>query len=333
MVRLAVESERWPIAGSFAISRGAKTAAEVVVVTLRDSGAGRAQAVGRGECVPYARYGESVAGVIEQIESLRPALERGELDRAALQDALPAGAARNAVDCALWDLEAKRAGRPAWALAGLETAPRPVTTAYTLSLDSPEAMAEAARAQAHRPLLKLKLSGPGDLDRVRAVHANAPAARLIVDANEAWTPEIFADLAPQLPALGVEMIEQPLPAGDDAALAELDRPVAVCADESCHDRATLPALRGKYDAVNIKLDKTGGLTEALALAAAATAEGFALMVGCMLATSLAMAPALLVAQTARWTDLDGPLLLSKDRQPGFRFEGSLIHPAPPELWG
>ena len=333
MVRLAVESERWPIAGSFAISRGAKTAAEVVVVTLRDSGAGRAQAVGRGECVPYARYGESVAGVIEQIESLRPALERGELDRTALQSALPAGAARNALDCALWDLEAKRTGRPAWALAGLETAPHPVTTAYTLSLDSPEAMAEAARAQAHRPLLKLKLSGPGDLDRVRAVHANAPAARIIVDANEAWTPEIFADLAPQLPALGVEMIEQPLPAGDDAALAELDRPVAVCADESCHDRATLPALRGKYDAVNIKLDKTGGLTEALALAAAATAEGFALMVGCMLATSLAMAPALLVAQTARWTDLDGPLLLSKDRQPGLRFEGSLIHPAPPELWG
>lgn len=333
MVRLAVESERWPIAGRFAISRGAKTAAEVVVVTLRDSGAGGQQVVGRGECVPYARYGESVAGVIEQIESLRPALERGELDRTALQSALPAGAARNALDCALWDLEAKRTGRPAWALAGLETTPHPVTTAYTLSLDSPEAMAEAARAQAHRPLLKLKLSGPGDLDRVRAVHANAPAARLIVDANEAWTPEIFADLAPQLPALGVEMIEQPLPAGADAALAELDRPVAVCADESCHDRATLPALRGKYDAVNIKLDKTGGLTEALALAATATAEGFALMVGCMLATSLAMAPALLVAQTARWTDLDGPLLLSKDRQPGLRFEGSLIHPAPPELWG
>ncbi|WP_119460393.1 N-acetyl-D-Glu racemase DgcA [Rhodospirillaceae bacterium SYSU D60014] len=327
---VTVASESWPIAGSFAISRGSKTAAEVVVVTLREEN-DHGAAIGRGECVPYGRYGETIAGVTAQIEALRPALEQG-MDRMALQAALPAGAARNAVDCALWDLAAKQMGRSAAELAGLSPL-QAVTTAYTLSLGNAEAMAEAARAQAHRPLLKLKLTGPGDLDRVRAVHANAPQARLIIDANEAWTPAIFAELAPRLAPLGVEMIEQPLPADADAALADLDRPIAVCADESCHDRASLPALVGKYDAVNIKLDKTGGLTEALALAESARAQGFALMVGCMVATSLAMAPALLVAQGARWVDVDGPLLLARDREPGLRYEGSLVHPAPPELWG
>lgn len=323
---LDTRRESWPIAGRFTISRGSKTAAEVMVVEIVD-GAQR----GRGECVPYPRYGESIDGAMAQVESIRAALERG-MDRAALQAALPAGAARNAVDCALWDLEAKRAGTRAWQLAGLAE-PRAVTTAYTLSLDTAEKMGAAAKANAHRPLLKLKLAGPEDLDRVRAVHANAPRARLIVDANEGWTAAVYAKLAPELARLAVEMIEQPLPAGDDAALAGIARPVPVCADESAHDRAGLAQLTGRYDAVNIKLDKTGGLTEALALAQAARAAGLEVMVGCMVATSLAMAPALLIAGQARWVDLDGPLLLAKDREPGLRFDGSLVHPAPAALWG
>ena len=326
MCRLTVRAESWPIAGSFTISRGSKTKADVVLVEIADGAV-----AGRGECLPYPRYGETIDGAIAAIEELRLQIEDG-LGREALQTAMRPGAARNAVDCALWDLEAKRTGRPAWQLAGLAQ-PRPATTAYTLSLGSIETMAAAARANADRPLLKLKLSGPGDLDRVRAVHENAPRARLIVDANEAWTPEIFADLAPQLAPLGVELIEQPLPASSDQALAALVRPVPVCADESCHDTASLSAIRGKYDAVNIKLDKTGGLTEALRLAAAAKAEGLAIMVGCMVATSLAMAPALLLAQEARWIDLDGPLLLAKDREPGLAYRGNLVLPASPELWG
>jgi L-Ala-D/L-Glu epimerase len=326
MRQLTVRPESWPIAGTFTISRGSKTSAEVVLVEIRDR-----TIVGRGECVPYARYGETIAGAVAAIEQLRPEIEAG-LDRTALQHALPAGAARNALDCALWDLEAKQADRPVWQLAELAP-PAPATTAYTLSLDTVEKMAAAARTNADRPLLKLKLSGPGDLDRVRAVHENAPRARLIVDANEAWTPQIFADLAPQLRRLGVELIEQPLPASDDHALAGMARPVPICADESCHDTGSLSAIRGKYDAVNIKLDKTGGLTEALRLAAAAKAQGLAIMVGCMVATSLSMAPALLIAQDARWVDLDGPLLLAQDRQPGLVYEGNLVQPAPPALWG
>ncbi|HUL06104.1 MAG TPA: N-acetyl-D-Glu racemase DgcA [Candidatus Acidoferrum sp.] len=326
MRQLTVRAESWPIAGTFTISRGSKTVADVVVVEIRDGAH-----VGRGECVPYPRYDETIAGAIAAIEALRPELERG-MDRTALQSALTAGAARNAVDCAVWDLEAKRAGRPVWQLAGIE-APKPATTAYTLSLDSVENMAAAARANAARPLLKLKLSGPGDLDRVRAVHENAPHARLIVDANEAWTPEIYVALAPQLVSLGVELIEQPLPAGADGPLAGLQRPVPVCADESCHDTASLAHITGKYDAVNVKLDKTGGLTEALRLAAAAKAAGLGIMVGCMVATSLAMAPALLLAADARWLDLDGPLLLARDREDGLRYEGSLLHPPSPALWG
>ncbi|GIK98092.1 MAG: dipeptide epimerase [Alphaproteobacteria bacterium] len=326
MRSLDIRRESWPIAGTFTISRGSKTAAEVVVVEIAEG-----DHRGRGECVPYQRYGESIEGAVAQIESLRTELEGG-LDRAGLQRALPPGAARNAVDCALWDLEAKRAGRRAWQLAGLPE-PQPTVTAYTLSLDTAEKMGAAAKANAHRPLLKLKLAGPEDLDRVRAVHANAPQARLIVDANEGWTAEVYTKLAPELAALAVEMIEQPLPASDDAALAGIRRPVPVCADESAHDRAGLAKLAGKYDAINIKLDKTGGLTEALALAAAARTAGLQIMVGCMVATSLAMAPALLVAGQARWVDLDGPLLLAKDRDPGLAFAGSLIHPAPAALWG
>ena len=326
MRRLTVTAESWPIAGTFTISRGSKTAAEVVLVEIAD-GPHR----GRGECVPYGRYDETIAGTMAEIDSLRGDLEAG-LNRHDLQGAMKAGAARNAIDCALWDLEAKQGGHSAAKLAGLSPL-LPVTTAYTLSLDSVENMAGAAKANAHRPLLKLKLAGPGDLDRVAAVHASAPKSRLIVDANEGWTPEIFTALVPRLVPLGVEMIEQPLPASADSGLAALARAIPVCADESCHGVETLPKLIGKYDAVNIKLDKTGGLTGALALAAAAQAQGFAVMIGCMVATSLAMAPALLLAQGADWVDLDGPLLLARDRHPGLRYEGALVYPAQPELWG
>jgi L-Ala-D/L-Glu epimerase len=328
--QLTIRRESFAIAGTFTISRGSRTAAEVVLVELEEDGKR-----GRGECVPYARYGESIEGVIAAIEGLRVRLEAGRdatLDRAELQALLPAGAARNAVDCALWDLAAKQAGRPAWQLAGL-SAPQALVTAYTLSLDSVENMAAAARAHAARPVLKLKLAGPGDLDRIRAVHANAPSARLIVDFNEAWTAEIYAELAPQLKPLGVELIEQPLPADADAPLAGLARPVPVCADESCHDRASLARIAGRYDAINIKLDKTGGLTEALALKRAAETAGYQIMVGCMVATSLAMAPAALVAQGAAFVDLDGPLLLARDRTPGLTYHGSKVAPPETALWG
>jgi len=326
MTELAVRAEIWPLSGTFTISRGSRTAAEVVVVELAAGGAR-----GRGECVPYARYGETVEGVVQTIEGLRGPLSGG-LDRTGLQSLLPAGAARNAVDCAFWDLEAKQAGHRVWELLG-QTAPRPVTTAYTLSLDTAETMARAAAENAWRPLLKLKLAGPEDLARVEAVREAAPETRLVVDANEGWAPGLYAQLAPHLAVLGVEMIEQPLPAGHDAALATMQRPVAVAADESCHDTASLAGLAGRYDMVNIKLDKTGGLTEALRLEAAARAEGYGVMVGCMLATSLAMAPALLVARDAQIVDLDGPLLLERDRPEGLVFEGSLIHPPEPNLWG
>jgi L-alanine-DL-glutamate epimerase-like enolase superfamily enzyme len=249
-----------------------------------------------------------------------------------LQALLPAGAARNAVDLAFWDLESKLSGKRHWELAGLP-APQPVTTAYTLSLDTVEVMGRKAAENATRPLLKLKLAGPEDLDRVAAVRRNAPKARIVVDANEGWTAAQYSALAPMLMELGVEMIEQPLPAGDDAALAGIERPVPVCADESCHDTATLAGLAGRYDMVNIKLDKTGGLTEALKLKAAAEAQGFGIMVGCMLATSLAMAPGVLLAQGVPVVDLDGPLLLAEDRDPALRIEDSLVWPPDAALWG
>ncbi|MCP5153033.1 MAG: dipeptide epimerase [Ectothiorhodospiraceae bacterium] len=326
MPRLTARREVWPIRGAFTISRGSKTTSEVVVAEVADGAH-----VGRGECTPYARYGESVESVLALIEGQREAIAAG-MDRAALQSALPPGAARNALDCALWDLEAKRAGKRVWELAGLPE-PGPLTTAYTLSLDTPEKMRAAAAANASRPLLKLKLGGPGDLDRVEAVRAGAPEATIIVDANEGWTPEIYTRLAPELTRLGVAMIEQPLPASDDAGLATVERSVAVCADESCHDRASLAHIRGRYDVVNIKLDKTGGLTEALALRAQAEAAGLRIMVGCMIATSLSMAPATVVAAGAAFVDLDGPLLLAEDRPEGLRYDGSLVHPPQPALWG
>ena len=322
---LAVRVESWPIAGTFTISRGAKTQAQVLVAELSD---GRHR--GRGECVPYARYGESVEGVAAAIEALRGELAGG-LDRDRLQQVMPAGAARNALDCALWDLDAKRTGRRAHELAGLP-APQPMVTAYTISLATADEMARAAKSAA-RPLLKVKLGGPGDPERIKAVRQAAPRAELIVDANEAWQPgELAANLTACAEA-GVTLVEQPLPAHDDSALANAVRPIPVCADESVHDRASLAALVGKYDAVNIKLDKAGGLTEALALAGQAEQLGFGLMIGCMVSTSLAIAPALVLAQRARVVDLDGPLLLAKDRPEGLRYDGSLVHPAAPELWG
>jgi len=326
MRRLIVRKESWPIRGSFVISRGAKSVAEVVLAELHE---GRHR--GRGECVPYPRYGESVAQVMASIEGLRGELEGG-LSRDELQRALPPGAARNALDCALWDLEAKRAGRRAWELAGLP-APGPLVTAFTLSLGAPEAMARAARAERGRPLLKLKLGAGQDLERLRAVRQAAPESRLIVDANEAWTPATLAQLMPEMAALGVALIEQPLAAGADQALAGLERLVPLCADESCHDLESVEALVGRYDYLNIKLDKCGGLSEALRLARAAPEMGFGLMVGCMVGTSLAMAPAMVLGAAAAFVDLDGPLLLARDRRPGLNFAGSTIEPPPAALWG
>jgi L-alanine-DL-glutamate epimerase-like enolase superfamily enzyme len=323
---LDVAVEKWPIAGRFAISRGSRTVAEVVVVSIRDG-----HHLGRGESVPYARYGETVDGTVMAIRSMAEAIAGG-LDRDGLRQAMPAGSARNAIDCALFDLEAKVSGRSAAAIAGLSPL-RPVETAYTLSLDTPEEMAAAARAAADRPLLKVKLGGSGDEARIAAVRLCAPDARLIVDANEAWSE---ADLEPNMAACaaaGVELIEQPLPAGADVALSTIRRVVPVCADESLHTAADLPALRGRYDAVNIKLDKTGGLTEGLAVLAEARRLGFMVMAGCMVGTSLAMAPALLLARSADFVDLDGPLLLARDRDPGLRYEGSIVHPPPRTLWG
>jgi len=321
-MRIKVTRNVFRLAQVFTISRGSRTEAQVLTVHVSD---GAAQ--GWGECVPYARYGETLDSVTDEIEGLPDTF-----DRADLAQLLPAGAARNAVDCALWDLEAKRAGQRVWSLAGLAT-PGPHITAYTLSLDSPEAMQAQAALNAHRPLLKIKLGTPDDMPRLEAVRAGAPDARIIVDANEGWSANIYADLAPHLVRLGVDLVEQPLPAGDDDALIGLDRPVPVCADESCHDRASLPALQGKYDMVNIKLDKTGGLTEALALRSAAIAQGYGIMVGCMVGSSLAMAPAVLLAQGAAVVDLDGPLLLAEDRDTPLTFDAAGVHPPDAALWG
>ena len=322
---MAISVERWPIAGAFTIARGSRTEAVVVVVELTDG-----RHAGRGECVPYARYGETVESVVAAIEAMRGAL--AGLDRNKLQAAMPPGAARNALDCAFWDLAAKRAGRPVHALAGLSP-PQPLTTAFTISLDTPETMAAAALKAAARPLLKVKLGGAGDPARIRAVREAAPRAELIVDANESWHADALADNLAACAQAGVTLVEQPLPPGEDHVLATIARPIMVCADESVHDRASLPTLQGKYDAVNIKLDKAGGLTEALALSAAAQRMGFAIMVGCMVATSLSMAPAMLVAQGARVADLDGPLLLARDRPEGLRYDGSLVYPPALALWG
>jgi L-alanine-DL-glutamate epimerase-like enolase superfamily enzyme len=324
--RLVARVERWPIAGSFTISRGAKTEAITVVAEVTHG-----DHTGRGECVPYPRYGETPEATLAALQAMLEPLSKG-LDRAALQAAMPAGAARNALDCALLDLEAKSLSQRAWTLLG-RPAPRPCTTAFTISLGTPEAMAAATAKAAHRPLLKIKLGGEGDAERIAAVRKAAPESELIVDANEAWTSDNLERNLDACAELGVTLVEQPLPAARDDALARIKRPIAVCADESVHERGSLEGLRERYDAVNIKLDKTGGLTEALAMADAARALGFEIMIGCMVATSLAMAPAMLLAPQARFVDLDGPLLLAKDRDGGLRYEGSLVYPPEAALWG
>jgi len=327
MPDLRVDIERWPIAGGFTISRGTRTEAVVVVVTLTDGAVS-----GRGECVPYARYGETVEAVAEEIRALAPILAEG-LDRQSLRARMPAGAARNAVDAALWDLEAKRTGRRAWDLAGVAAPPDRMVTAETLSIAEPAVMREKAAVLADRPLLKVKVGAEGALERIAAVRDGAPTSDLIVDANEAWSLDQLKAALPELARLRVGLLEQPLPADQDAALAGLDSPVPLCADESVHVSADIERLATLYDAVNVKLDKSGGLTEALDMAAAARTHGLKLMVGCMLGTSLAMAPATVVAATADFVDLDGPILLGHDREPGLFFDRGWMSPPPVALWG
>ncbi|HZV19965.1 MAG TPA: N-acetyl-D-Glu racemase DgcA [Hyphomicrobiales bacterium] len=330
MPQLTVTVETWPIARTFTISRGSRTEARVVVATIEEAGA-----KGRGECVPYARYGETVDNVTALIESWKPKTSAAA-SREALLSEMPAGAARNALDCALWDLEAKLSGKRIWELSGLPQ-PRPVITAYTLSLDRPEAMEAAACAASGLPLLKVKLGGAGDAERIAAVRRAAPQATLIADANEAWSEAVFDENLSACLEAGVALIEQPLPAGRDELLGSIPASkregVLFCADESIHIAGDLDDVAQKYQAINIKLDKAGGLTAALELKAAAVAGGLKIMVGCMVGTSLAMAPALLLAGGAAFVDLDGPLLLARDRKPGLTYSGSLIHPFGAELWG
>ncbi|PCJ08452.1 MAG: dipeptide epimerase [Rhodobacteraceae bacterium] len=321
-MRITVTRDVFKLAQVFTISRGSRTEAKVLTVTIEQG-----DFSGWGECVPYARYDETLDSVTAEIEGLPSEFTRDEL-----QSLLPAGAARNAVDCALWDLEAKQTGKRVWELAGLPV-PGPEITAYTLSLDTPEKMQAQAAENAFRPVLKIKLGTADDMPRLEAVRAGAPESKIIIDANEGWSAKIYAELAPHLVRLGVELVEQPLPAGEDDALIGMDRPVPVCADESCHDRTSLPKLKGKYDMVNIKLDKTGGLTEALKLRAEALALGYEVMVGCMVGSSLAMAPATLLAQGVAVTDLDGPLLLAEDRDEPLKFDGAGVHPPSSTLWG
>jgi L-alanine-DL-glutamate epimerase-like enolase superfamily enzyme len=324
-VQIEAREEIWPLKQVFRISRGSRTEARVVVVTVTDE-----QRTGRGEAVPIKRYNQSVASVLAQIESIKG--ERN-LDRHRLQELLPAGAARNALDCALWDLEAKISGKHVWELANVPMVPE-VETSFTISLDTPALMAAAAKASAAAPILKLKLGGDDvDLARVEAVREAAPAARLLVDANESWSPAHFQKIVSSLKRLGVELIEQPFPASADEILETLDRPIPVCADESCHTSADLSRLKNRYEAINVKLDKTGGLTEALHLCERARESGFKLLIGCMVGTSLSMAPARLLANTTDYVDLDGPLLLARDRDHGLAYQHGRIGIPSRELWG
>lgn len=326
MRQISVRTEAWPIAGQFVIARGAKTEAKVIVVEISEDGF-----KGWGEAVPYGRYGETIESVLAQIDQVHSALSDG-IGGEDLINLLPPGAARNAVDCALWDLQAKQSGIRAYQRAGFDRLD-PVKTAYTISLGTPDVMAAAAGAAATRPMLKLKIGGPDDLDRVEAVRLAAPKTRLVVDANEALSFDDLVRLAPDFARLKVQLIEQPLPADQDEALEGYACPVMLCADESLHTRLELAACARRYGAINIKLDKAGGLTEAIALKREATALGLEIMAGCMVATSLSMAPALLIAQGAAIVDLDGPLLLAKDREPGLNYIGSMIEPGSEALWG
>jgi L-Ala-D/L-Glu epimerase len=324
--RLFVAIERWPIAGTFTIARGSRTEAVVVRVSIEED-----RAAGQGECVPYARYGETPESVVAEIDEMRSAIEGGT-PASVLQRMMKPGAARNAVDCALWDLEAKRSGIPVWRRAGLAE-PRPLITAYTISVGAPADMAIAALQASSRPLLKVKLAGDGDAERIAAVREAVPKAVLIADANESWSEANAETNMTAMAKAGVKLVEQPLPAAKDEALRHMHRPVPICADESVHDRPSLHRLTGLYDAVNIKLDKTGGLTEALALLAEARGHGFKIMIGCMVGTSLAMAPAQMLAGEADYVDLDGPLLLAKDREHGLIYEGGTVNPPDGALWG
>src|SRR5437879_8447156 len=324
-MQIEAREEIWPLKQLFRISRGSRTEARVVVVTVTDG-----QHTGRGEGVPIARYNQSVASVLEQIESIK---REKSLDRHRIQQLLPAGAARNALDCALWDLEAKIPGKRAWELANVLMVPK-VETSFTISLDTPEKMAAAAKANPSAPILKLKLGGDDvDLTRVEAVHEAAPAARLLIDANESWSPDHYKSIVPALKKLMVELIEQPFPADADEILETLDHPVPVCADESCHTSADLPRLTNRYEMINVKLDKTGGLTEALRLCKHARESGFKLLIGCMVGTSLSMAPARLLASASDYVDLDGPLLLARDRDCGLAYENNRIGLPDRQLWG
>jgi L-Ala-D/L-Glu epimerase len=325
-MQLKIEQETWPLRGVFRIARGARTHAQVVTVTLNRDGA-----IGRGECVPYARYDETADSVAAQLEAVRPAVEAGT-DIESAQTLLPAGAARNALDCALWDLEAKRTGKRVWQLVGMDE-PKPVLTAYTISLDEPEVMATAAIAAAGRPLLKVKIGGADDIKRVRAVANARPDARLIVDANEGLSEATLPLLLAQARDLNIDVIEQPFAATKDSRLGQVAAPIAICADESFHTSADIEHLLQNYDAVNVKLDKTGGFTEGLKAVRDARAAGLRVMVGCMVGTSLVTAPAVLLAQLADWADLDGPLLLNKDRDPGLYYNGSILHPPSADVWG
>jgi L-alanine-DL-glutamate epimerase-like enolase superfamily enzyme len=324
-LKIEAKEEIWPLHHPFRISRGSRTEAQVVVATMVDG-----EHVGRGECVPIKRYNQSAASVLAQIESIQ---HIGYLDRNKLQQLLPPGAARNALDCALWDLEAKRSGKRVWELANIPTI-EPVATSFTISLDTPQRMADAASAAAKLPILKLKLGGDEpDLARVEAIRAAAPKARLLIDANESWSRGHYQNIVPALSKLGVELIEQPFPAANDDVLQTLDHPIPVCADESCHTSADLPRLKNRYEAVNVKLDKTGGLTEALRLCEHARESGFKLLTGCMVCTSLGIAPARVLASTADYVDLDGPLLLAADRDNGLNYQEARLAMPCAELWG
>jgi L-alanine-DL-glutamate epimerase-like enolase superfamily enzyme len=349
-LNIEAKEEIWPLHHPFRISRGSRNEAQVVVVTIVDG-----EQVGRGECVPIKRYNQNVASVLAQVESIE---DVGDLNRDRLQQLLPPAAARNALDCALWDLEAKRSGKRVWELANIPIVPRSrrpegdaqashseaargeapeidqVVTSFTISLDTPEKMAEAASAAAGLPVLKLKLAGDeSDLARVEAVRAAAPKARLLIDANESWSPRHYQDMVQDLSELGVELIEQPFPAADDEVLQILDHPIPVCADESCHTTADLWRLKNRYEAINVKLDKTGGLTEALRLCERARERDFKLLIGCMVCTSLSIAPARLLAGNADWVDLDGPLLLARDREHGLCYRNGKMGIPSPKLWG